>query len=350
MRVAAFTKYDREAASTRQRLLQFLPSLERAGFEVNHLPLLDDDYVRALVSGRRASPIAIARAYGRRLGQLLASRDHDLIWIYAELFPWLPAVFEKLALRAGKPIIYDMDDAIFAPYEGKPLLGGKLEPLLRGAAACTCGNDYLRDYASKFCGNAIVVPTVVDTASYQPVRKDPASAPTIGWIGSPSTWVNVQPFLPVIRQLCDARAARFLVVGAGSEANRHRFPGLELVEWSEAGEITEVQRMDIGIMPLLDRPFERGKSGYKLVQYMACGLPVVASPVGVNAQIVSDGDNGFLASSADEWLGALTKLLDDSALRERMGKAGRELAERSYSLASQAPRLVSLFKSVAAER
>ena len=349
MRVAAFTKYDREAASTRQRLLQYGPSLERAGFRIEHHPLLGDAYVRGLVRGRRPAPFATARAYARRLGQVLAAREYDLIWVYAELFPWLPAAFEKLVLRAGKPIIYDMDDAFFVPYEGKPLLDGKLEPLLRAAAACTCGNEYLRTYAAKFCQQSMVVPTVVDTSLYRP-RRNTSDPTTIGWIGSPSTWCNVRPLLDVLRQLCAEHGARFRAIGAGIQAEHDRFPGLDLIDWSEATEVAEVQRMDIGIMPLLDRPFERGKSGYKLVQYMACGLPVVASPVGVNAQIVTDGDNGYLASSAEEWRAALTRLLVDRGLRERMGKAGRSRAEQSYSLASQAPRLVALFESVAAER
>jgi len=348
MRVAAFTKYDREAASTRQRLLQYVPSLERAGFVVEHHPLLCDDYVRGLVTGRRPSPLSVVRAYGRRLEQLLAARECDLIWVYAELFPWLPSAFERLALRAGKPIIYDMDDAFFIPYEGKPLLDGKLELLLSAAAACTCGNDFLRDYASRFCERSIVVPTVVDTARYRPARKGASRPLTIGWIGSPSTWGSVRPLLPLIEQLCAERRVRFRVVGAGAEAKLDRFPGLELVDWSEASEIAEIQRMDIGIMPMLDDPFQRGKSGYKLVQYMACGLPVVASPVGVNSRIVAHGENGFLASSTDEWQAALIRLLDDAALRETMGKASRALAERSYSLDSQAPRVVALFKSVTA--
>lgn len=350
MRVAAFTKYDREAASTRQRLLQYVPSLAAAGFTIDHHPLLGDDYVRGLVTGRRPSAMAIATAYWRRFRQLLGARDCDLIWVYAELFPWLPAAFETLALRTGKPIIYDLDDAFFVPYEDKPLLDGKLEPLLRAAAACTCGNDYLRDYASRFCERSLVVPTVVDTKLYQPVRKAAGEPPAIGWIGSPSTWVNVRPLLPLLRQLCAERGMRIRVVGAGAAAEQDSFPGLDLVDWSEATEVVEVQRMDIGIMPLLDRPFERGKSGYKLVQYMACGLPVVASPVGVNAEVVTQGVNGFLASSPEEWREALIRLLDDPGLRQEMGRAGRQRAEQSYSLASQAPRVVSLFESVAAER
>jgi glycosyltransferase involved in cell wall biosynthesis len=350
MRVAAFTKYDREAASTRQRLLQFVPSLKAAGFTIEHYPLLGDDYVRGLVTGRRPPAMAIATSYWRRFRQLLAARDCDLIWVYAELFPWLPAAFETLALRAGKPIIYDMDDAFYVPYEGKPLLEGKLEPLLRAAAACTCGNEFLRDYASRFCERSIVVPTVVDTDIYRPAARSISGSLTIGWIGSPSTWANVRPLLPLLRQLRAERGIRVRVVGAGAAAEDDRFAGLDLVDWSEATEVAEVQRMDIGIMPLIDRPFERGKSGYKLVQYMACGLPVVASPVGVNAEIVADGASGFLATSPDEWRQALIRLLDDPGLRQDMGRAGRERAEQSYSLASQAPRVVALFESVAAER
>ena len=122
---------------------------------------------------------------------------------------------------------------------------------------------------------------------------------------------------------------------------------MEQREWGEAREVDDIQSMDVGIMPLLDRPFERGKSGYKLVQYMACGLPVVASPIGVNAEIVKDGVNGFLAATEEQWRQALSSLLRDRRLRDRLGKAGREQAVRHFSLNSQKGRLVDLFKSVA---
>jgi glycosyltransferase involved in cell wall biosynthesis len=141
--------------------------------------------------------------------------------------------------------------------------------------------------------------------------------------------------------------ARFLVVGAGHAAEGDTFPGMELREWSEASEIADVQAMDIGIMPLLDRPFERGKSGYKLIQYMACGLPVVASPVGVNSEIVAEGLNGFLAANNDGWRQALSTLIGEPGMRRRFGQVGRKLAVKSFSLASQEPRLIQLFRSLA---
>jgi glycosyltransferase involved in cell wall biosynthesis len=169
---------------------------------------------------------------------------------------------------------------------------------------------------------------------------------TIGWIGSPSTWPNVLPLLPLLTELARSHGVRVRVVGAGQAAARDRFDGLDLVDWSEAGEVGDVQAMDIGIMPLADQPFERGKSGYKLVQYLACGLPVVASPVGVNCEIVRE-DVGFLATTEDEWRAALTTLIADAELRRRLGSAGRAKAESAYSLASQTPRLVEVLRSAA---
>lgn len=348
MRVAAFTKYDREAASTRQRVLQYLPHLCRAGIEVAVHPLLDDAYVRSLTSGAAVSKIAIAAAYGRRIRQLSHVQSADLIWVYAELFPWLPASLERLAFRSGKPLVYDFDDAFFHPYDdhSSPLvrraLGGKLKPLLRGAAAACAGNQYLADYAKRAGARVIILPTVVDTDEYCPGRSRSGGPLTIGWIGSPSTWEFVRPLLPLLAILCRDRGVRMSVVGAGTAAEADSFDGLTFSPWSEASEIASVQAMDIGIMPLPDAPWARGKSGYKLVQYMACGLPVVASPVGVNSTIVDDGVNGFLASDPGQWRTALTRLIDDAELRAAMGQAGRARAVQSYSLQAHAPRLIDV--------
>ena len=354
MRVAAFAKYDREAASTRQRMLQYLPSLERAGIQVEVHPLLDDDYVRALASGKPASKAAIARAYARRFAQLRRTIDADLIWVYAELFPWLPAAFERLAFRSGKPILYDYDDAFFQPYDDhrnalvRGLLGGKLEPLIAGAAGVCAGNAYLCDHAARLNPNAIILPTVVDTDQYRPTIARADRPLTIGWIGSPSTWAYIRPYLPLLAELCRTRNIRFSAVGAGAAAHSDHFDGLTFAPWSEASEIAAVQAMDIGIMPLPDEPWARGKSGYKLVQYMACGLPLVASPVGVNSTIVEDKISGFLATDIAAWRTALDRLIADPALRAAMGWAGRARAVENYSLASQAPRLIEAMRSAAA--
>ena len=355
MRVTAFTKYGARAASTRQRLLQYIPSLEAAGIEVDCRTLLDSDYVESLATGRGYSKARIARAYLERMRELTVGELGDVIWVYAELFPYLPAGFETLALRKGRPLIYDFDDAFFHSYDDNPrrliraLLAGKLEPLLRGASACTCGNQYLQDYASRFCDNSLVLPTVVDTTLYKP--RDPNlhedGPPIIGWIGSPSTWAYVRPLLPLLEDLTRAGKARVRIVGAGASAERDQFPGLDLRDWSEETEVREVQGMDIGIMPVPgeDR-WARGKSGYKLVQYMACGLPVLASPVGVNSDIVHCGRTGYLVGNIEEWRNKLTSLLKDPVLRLTMGAEGRRRIVDHYSLAVWAPLLAEIIANV----
>lgn len=357
MRVLALTKYDSLAATTRQRFFQYEPALAAQGITVEYAPLLSNDHLERLVRGQKASISSLLRAYFGRLVALMRARNFDVLWVHYELFPYFPGFLETLAKLWNQPIILDYDDAIFHRYDTSPnllirlLLAKKLVPLLRSSFVCCCGNAYLRDYAAQFCQHTIVLPTVVDTSIYRPIAKLPDAMPlTIGWIGSPTTWRNVQPLLPLLRKLTEDHSLRVHIVGAGVDAERDRFPGLELIEWSEAREVEEVQTMDIGIMPLLNLPFERGKSGYKLVQYMACGLPVVASPVGVNCTMVADGVNGFLASTEEEWRQALTRLILDPELRASMGDAGRASAEASYSLASQAPRLVELFRTVGQSR
>lgn len=342
------------AASTRQRILLYRPTLAAAGIELEVSPLLDDTYVRRLAEGLRQSKLGIAAAYARRLRTVASARGYDAIWVYAEAFPYLPGLFEKLVGWAGRPVVVDWDDAFFHIYDSHPrsavraVLGRKMTALLRSASAVTCGNEYLREYAERYCERTLVVPTVVDTDRYVPPtrRHQPDGRTLIGWMGSPSTWRNVRPLLPLLEQLVRENGARFRAIGAGPDARQDCFEGMELAEWSEATEIAEVQAMDIGIMPLEDLPFEKGKCGYKLIQYMACGVPVVASPVGVNTAIVKAGVNGLLASDMDAWRASLLRLLADPDLRARWGSAGRQDAVVRFSLSSQAPRVTQLFQSL----
>lgn len=354
LRILALTRYGARAASTRQRFVQYVPALAEAGMDITLSPLLDDDYVAGLVTGERPSRLSIAGSYAKRLKCIAAARDYDLIWLHYEAFPYLPALFERLPLLAGRPVVYDADDAFFHAYDQSPstlirtLLGRKLEPLLRRVSAATCGNDYVAEHARRFCDRVLVVPTVVDTSVYQPATEPRPGPPTIGWIGSPSTWAQVRPMLPLLAELHREHGVRFRAVGAGRAAETDRQDGLDLVDWSEEREVAEVQAMDIGIMPLTDSPFIRGKSGYKLIQYMACGLPTVASPIGVNAEIVEPGRTGFLATTDQEWRSAMVRLIKDCELRRALGAEGRRKAVRCYSLDSQAPRVVELFRSLVA--
>lgn len=195
--------------------------------------------------------------------------------------------------------------------------------------------------------NAIIIPTVVDADLYRPARDHGMRSLTIGWIGSPTTWTYVRPILPVLERFCHDQNARFLVVGGGTGAATDRFLEMEVRAWDPGREIADVQEMDVGIMPLPDEPWAQGKSGFKLIQYMACGLPVVASPVGVNRLIVDDGIHGFLARGPDEWRDALERLARSSELRRERGEAGRRRVLAHYSLQSQAPRLIEALRAAA---
>ena len=354
LRILALGKYGELAASSRQRMVQYRQPLAQHGIALEFEPLLPDEYVRALASERRVRIGLLLQAYTVRVRQIVSLARFDAVWVQSDLLPYVPGFLEALLLRRQVPIVYDCDDAVYHGYDHhrspliRLLLGRKLQPLLRRARAATCGNDYLKAYVEQFCPTSTVIPTVVDTAKYQPRMSNalipPAGPTTIGWIGSPSTWSYVKPLVPAMRDFIAKRLAAFRAIGVGAQSRS--VSEFEYLDWSLESEVAEIQRFDIGVMPLTDDPWSRGKCGYKLIQYMACGLPVVASPVGVNAKIVRHGENGFLASTNAEWRDALAALIADAGLRARMGAAGRALVEREYSLSSQAPRVADVLRRV----
>lgn len=345
MRILALTKYDARAASTRQRLLQFIPYLESHGVHIEVAPLLSDEYLTTFANGGQSGLSSMVRAYFHRLRAILRIRSFDAVWVQYETFPYLPSVFERIVALFGRPIICDYDDAIFHQYNAsknllvRAILGTKLAPLLRRASLCICGNVYIQKYVNQYCPNTVVIPTIVDTDLYQPLTQNPEVSLTVGWIGSPSTWSYVEPLLHEILPCIAEAGAKFRAVGAGPRALG--LPGVEAIDWTEESEVSEVQSFDIGIMPLPDEQWARGKCGYKLIQYMACGIPVIASPVGVNVDIVADGENGFLAQNPHDWRTALNQLLADSPLRQKLGKNGRQRVVDRYSLHSQQRRLLA---------
>jgi glycosyltransferase involved in cell wall biosynthesis len=347
------TRYGRLGASSRMRFAQYLPWLEAAGWRISAAPLFSDGYVRGLQENTR-SPLELLRAYTGRARALLGSHRFDLLWIEKETLPWLPAWLEQALLSNAVPYVLDYDDAVFHSYDQhrspwvRCLLAGKHPALMRGAALVVAGNPYLADFAQAAGARRVeVVPTVVDMARY-PVPASsalmPGERPTVGWIGQRTTARFLTPLVPVFQALGAEGRARFTAVGIDAAAL-----GLPMasVPWAEDTEVASISGFDVGIMPLVDEPFERGKCGYKLIQYMACGLPVVASPVGVNSQIVEHGVNGFLAETTQQWAQALRTLAADPALRARMGQAGRRRIEREYCLQVTGPLLAALLKAAA---
>jgi glycosyltransferase involved in cell wall biosynthesis len=353
MRVLLLSRYGRKGASSRLRHEQFIPALAAAGIEVDVAPFLPDDYLAALYDGRGWPLRRSAACYLDRLRRLADARRADLIWVEKEVFPWLPFAAERLFLHAGPPVVVDYDDAWFLRYQTHRLapvrrfLGDKLDRIMASAALVTAGNRLLVDHARAAGAKRVeLVPTVVDIDRY-PTNEIPADdgPPTAGWIGTPATAKYLLTVAEPLNRLVAAGRLRVQVVGATQAA----LPGLtaEFLPWSEADEARLVAGFDIGLMPLPDTPWERGKCAYKLIQCMACARPVIASPVGANRDVVTDGEDGLTAQTPEQWAAALETLADDADLRRRMGGAGRRKVEALYSLQATAPRLVELLKSAA---
>ena len=357
VRVLVLTKYARLGASSRMRLLQYLPRLQQAGIEITVRPLLSDELLLMRYQ-RGAYPIwPLLRAYAERCRALLQRNHFDAVWIEKEALQWFPLWLE-LALLRGVPYVLDYDDAVFHQYDQhsiswvRRLFGRRLDGLMAKAAVVVGGNNYLAQRARDAGARRVeVLPTVIDLDRY-PLRStnfsDGAASdrpPRIVWIGSPSTVRYLQLLCEPLQTLAKSHAFVLRVIGGGAVD----FPGVEVevLPWSESREVEDISVCEVGVMPLLDSSWERGKCGYKLIQYMACELPVVATPVGVNSEIVQQGVNGFLASTDEEWVAAMGRLLADKSLRTAMGQAGRQRVELAYCVQQTGPRLAELLRSAA---
>ena len=357
MRLLFLTRYGRLGASSRLRILQYIPWLESAGVEVIVSSLFSDNYVLGIQESRRELS-DIVRGYAGRLMALMGSGSFDLVWLEKDALPWLPSWVEMGLLPNGLPYVLDYDDAVFHDYDHhknsfvKALLKEKHPTLIRGASLVIAGNEYLAEFAR--CSGAVrveVLPTVIDLGRYSVKPKVSVivrpTLPCVGWIGQQATSQFLLPYKELFQRLASEGNAQFSAIGI--DASAFGLP-MKSILWEENTEVAHISSFDIGIMPLFDNPFERGKCGYKLIQYMACGLPVVASPIGVNAKIVEHGVNGFLVETIEQWEEALTILLQDPDLRHRMGQAGRKKVQQQYCVQVMGPRLVKLLKSMVNSR
>ncbi len=353
LRVLALTRYERLGSSSRVRFYQYFPYLEAQGVNIVNEPFFSNDYVRDIYKGRRPSLKLVLWAYLKRMATLARSASFDLLWVEKELLPLFPAGLEVLFQIFNIPYVVDYDDAVFHRYDMHPLalvralLGHKIDAAMRHAALVIVGNDYLAERAIRAGSRKVeFLPSVVDVSQYVFRQREPSSVFEIGWIGSPVTL----PYLDIIQDAMNAlnheANIHVTLIGAG---DTNPFPDvpMTILLWNEETELSIGQEFDVGVMPLANGPFERGKCGYKLVQYMAGGIPVIASPVGVNRQIVEPNINGYLANSTDDWLIALRTLRNNVSKRREMGEAGRKKVEQKYNLQVTAPRLLELLSSVA---
>ena len=302
------------------RIQQYFPFLERRGFEVE-LQTTEATFLQLLERVRAADVVYIQR--------LLLS-------------PLKLPVMRKLAKR----LVFDYDDAIMYGDKGEsPTRRRKFRRMVEAADAVFAGNGFLLDEARRYRRNgAWYVPTVVDTGEYDVKNHEGSSNPVMGWIGSSSTLRYIHDMKDLIASFLRGGRCSFEVIADAPPG--FELPGMVFRKWEKAREKAMLLDFDVGIMPLTDDIWSRGKCGLKLIQYMASGLPSITHPVGAANEIVTDGVNGFLRGSPEEWLAAITELAADPALRQRTGKAARETVEERYSLTAWGPRVAEIMDSL----
>ena len=351
-RILFLATHPKEIASTRYRVLAYDPRMRQEGYETQFQPFFPSEALGALYASRQWPAKASWLLKGaRKRWETLRAGCYDLVFIHRELFPLGIAAGMTLLgeeLRRTKcPLVYDFDDAVFLPHRKNRGLAGKLEnarsvrDLIAGSQQIIAGNSFLAEYAKRLNSHVSCIPTPVDTTRYfPPAGRKTNGMPTLGWIGSPSTAKYLQGLLPVFGRLARTHRFRLKIIGAGT---RFSVPGVDLDQrpWDLATEAEEFRTCDIGVYPLWNDEWSLGKCGYKALQFMASGVPVVASAVGMNEEIISRGTNGLLASSEEEWAGRLIELLESPPLRKRLAEAGRDTIEERYSLAKLSPRFLT---------
>jgi glycosyltransferase involved in cell wall biosynthesis len=365
MNVLGLASYPVEAAATRYRLQQFVGPLAERGIFLTVRPFVDSQLFEMLYQ-RKALPrttLALMKSAVLRLRDILLLRKAEVVLVQREAMIFGPPLIEWIAVRLmGRPMVLDLDDATYVSYTsptygrfGKALKWfSKTDDLIRWARIVTCGNRAIAEYAQNKGAKVRVIPTVVDTEIFRPRQRTQKDLPVLGWIGTHSTYPYLRAIFPVLQELTKTHQFKVKIVGAGrTEVD---LPGVKIenLEWKLEREVEDFQSFDIGLYPidpaLYAEKWAAGKSGFKAIQYMAVGIPFIAAPVGAMAELGHAGVTHFSATTNDEWLHALNRLLSEPKLRETMGAAGRDHVVRHYSLSDQAEKLAEALHQAAGHK
>jgi glycosyltransferase involved in cell wall biosynthesis len=338
----------------RFRIEQWEPLLRERGVEITYAPFETEDLHSLLyTSGNLTRKVAhVSGAFSKRLSMLRSVRDFDVVYVFREAALLGPAIVERRIYRSGVPMLFDFDDAVFVSYRSPSngylsylKFAGKTGTICRLATHVTVGNPYLAEYVRRFNSNVTIVPTTIDTRKYI-VRRNTGTSdePVICWTGSYSTVQHLDTLRGALQKLAQRTPFRLRVIGTP----RYELEGVnvEALPWRAESEIEDLRPADIGIMPLPNDAWSKGKCGLKALQFMALGIPTVCSPVGVNTDIIQNNINGIIAETEDEWVAALSRLIDSRELRLKLGDAGRSTVETKYSAQAQAPRFHQVLESM----
>ncbi len=298
---------------------------------------------------------AMRKAQKIRRADAKRASEFDVVFLFREALMTGSIEYEKLIKAAGPKIIYDFDDAIWIQSVSEANKKwswlkdpNKTSKLIELSDVIFAGNRYLADYAGGYNDNIKVIPTTIDTEEYVSVQRTARSKVVIGWSGSITTIQHFEFAIPILKQIKEkfGDKVEFSVVGDGTYEN----PGLGIrgLPWRKESELTDLQNMDIGIMPLPDDEWARGKCGLKGLQYMGVGVATIMSPVGVNSEIIQDGENGFLAAEIEDWVNKLTQLIESEELRQKIGTAGRRTVVEKYSVAAWKDAYLNAFNELIA--
>jgi len=358
LRVLFLTRYPLEGASSRYRVFQYLPHLNDLGVDWTVSSFMSPAMYRLSFSPGRtiAKILHTLAATIRRLGVLAGAGKYDIIYMQRELFPFGEPVIERWLKRRGARLVFDLDDALFI---GKPSRFNPIATWLRAprktlevfaiSDAVMAGNSYLRDVAAEhgaLRAETFEVAEDTDRIRMRPPQAD-GPAVVIGWLGSKTTVKYILTIEDALREVHRRYPSiKLRIMGGGA----FDLPGLpvENLEWSLDGELEALAGFDIGIMPLPLEDWSQGKSGGKARTYMAAGVPAVCSRIGYNIDLIRHGETGMLVLSQDEWVAALSALIEDAALRQRIGEAARADVMKRFPVRGQAAEMARILREVAA--
>jgi glycosyltransferase involved in cell wall biosynthesis len=341
----------------RFRFEQYLDYLKKNGFDyhISYLINQRDDQIFYAPGKYLQKTRFLFKSLRHRWKDLRNLADYDMVFLYREAHMLGTTWFERKIKKAGIKMVVDFDDSIWLKdvsngnrnlsFLKKP---GKTATIVTLCDAVIVGNQYLADYASQYNDTVFIIPTTIDTDYYTPSptnRNDDSVC--IGWTGSSTTLKHFSLAVPVLKRLREKYGARVTFRLISDELYKGHIDGLEIVSWNKETEVQDLQAIDIGIMPLPDDAWSKGKCGFKGLQYMALGKPAVLSPVGVNTEIISHGENGFLAGNQQEWEEILSNLVENASLRKEIGAAGRKTIEDRFSFHSQKERYLRIYNDVA---
>ena len=353
MKVLFFVVFPEINAGSRYRVYKYLDYLKKENIEFIVCPPMSNSLFQKLYQTNNPVKkfLFYLVTYLVRLKQLTKVGNYDIIFIHQGLCYLGPPILEYLMAKLNNNLIYDVDDAHFVKPVFSTGIAARFHDRERIAKLANLSKhiivsvDFIKSYVQKYNSNITIIPTSIDFERYalKSYEKKVNQSIIIGWAGSPSGFIYLQELEDVFKRLAKLYNVKLKIISS-SPFDSYNIDVINC-QWKLENEIEDLQSLDIGIMPLTDEEFERGKGGFKIIQYMGVGLPVICSPVGVNTEIIHDGVNGFLAKTKEDWFKKLSLLIIDNTVREELGRKARASIKDEFTIKANAPVFIQVLKS-----